>query len=121
MPHPTHLIPTTVVGSYSQLDWLVDRAALMHQGVPRISARDICRIPVKAENVPDAKHARSGDTCVEPTSYIAEIEAFRSWSARMISTASSARHHLPRLGALAGDGHADRGGARLAGLHIRAR
>ncbi len=25
MPYPTHLIPTTVVGSYPQPDWLVDR------------------------------------------------------------------------------------------------
>ena len=28
MPYPTHLLPTTVVGSYPQPDWLVDRAAL---------------------------------------------------------------------------------------------
>jgi 5-methyltetrahydropteroyltriglutamate--homocysteine methyltransferase len=48
MPHPTRLIPTTAVGSYSQLDWLVDHGALMHHDVPRISARDICRVPVKA-------------------------------------------------------------------------
>src|SRR5882762_6301665 len=45
MPYPTHLIPTTVVGSYPQPDWLVDRAALAHHGVPRVRARDIWRIP----------------------------------------------------------------------------
>jgi 5-methyltetrahydropteroyltriglutamate--homocysteine methyltransferase len=45
MTYPTHLIPTTVVGSYPQPDWLVDRAALAHHGVPRVSAHDIWRIP----------------------------------------------------------------------------
>ncbi len=28
MPLPTHLLPTTVVGSYPQPDWLVNRALL---------------------------------------------------------------------------------------------
>ena len=37
MPYPTHLIPTTVVGSYPQPDWLVDRAALRAHGVPRVA------------------------------------------------------------------------------------
>jgi 5-methyltetrahydropteroyltriglutamate--homocysteine methyltransferase len=45
MTYPTHLIPTTVVGSYPQPDWLVDRSALEHHGVPRVAARDIWRIP----------------------------------------------------------------------------
>jgi 5-methyltetrahydropteroyltriglutamate--homocysteine methyltransferase len=45
MTYPAHLIPTTVVGSYPQPDWLVDRSALEHHGVPRVSARDIWRIP----------------------------------------------------------------------------
>src|SRR5437879_8214434 len=44
MTYPTHLIPTTVVGSYPQPDWLVDRSALEHHGVPRIAARDIWRV-----------------------------------------------------------------------------
>ena len=44
MPYPTHLIPTTVVGSYPQPDWLVDRGALAHHGVPRVGAGDIWRI-----------------------------------------------------------------------------
>jgi hypothetical protein len=30
MTYPTHLIPTTIVGSYPQPDWLVDRDALAH-------------------------------------------------------------------------------------------
>jgi 5-methyltetrahydropteroyltriglutamate--homocysteine methyltransferase len=45
MTYPTHLIPTTVVGSYPQPDWLVDRARLEQHGVPRVHAHDIWRIP----------------------------------------------------------------------------
>ncbi|MGH7211629.1 MAG: 5-methyltetrahydropteroyltriglutamate--homocysteine methyltransferase, partial [Acetobacteraceae bacterium] len=45
MSYPTHLLPTTVVGSYPQPDWLVDRAALHRHGVPRTHAADIWRIP----------------------------------------------------------------------------
>src|SRR6267154_2494033 len=44
MTYPTHLIPTTVVGSYPQPDWLVDRSALEQHGVPRVRAGDIWRI-----------------------------------------------------------------------------
>jgi 5-methyltetrahydropteroyltriglutamate--homocysteine methyltransferase len=45
MPYPTHLIPTTVVGSYPQPDWLIDRGALEKHGVPRVHAHEIWRIP----------------------------------------------------------------------------
>jgi 5-methyltetrahydropteroyltriglutamate--homocysteine methyltransferase len=44
MPYPTHLIPTTVVGSYPQPDWLIDRAALEKHGVPRVHAHEIWRV-----------------------------------------------------------------------------
>jgi 5-methyltetrahydropteroyltriglutamate--homocysteine methyltransferase len=44
MPYPTHLLPTTVVGSYPQPDWLVNRAALEKHGVPRTHAQDIWRV-----------------------------------------------------------------------------
>ena len=44
MTYPTHLIPTTVVGSYPQPDWLVDRGVLEHHGVPRVGAPDIWRV-----------------------------------------------------------------------------
>lgn len=44
MPYPDKLLPTTVVGSYPQPDWLVDRTALEHHGVPRAHASDIWRI-----------------------------------------------------------------------------
>lgn len=45
MSYPTHLLPTTVVGSYPQPDWLVDRATLHKHGVPRTHAHDMWRIP----------------------------------------------------------------------------
>ena len=45
MPYPTHLLPTTVVGSYPQPGWLVDRATLHHHGVPRAHAHDMWRVP----------------------------------------------------------------------------
>ncbi|MBV8890155.1 MAG: 5-methyltetrahydropteroyltriglutamate--homocysteine methyltransferase [Alphaproteobacteria bacterium] len=45
MSYPTHLLPTTVVGSYPQPDWLVDRGALEQHGVPRVHAGDIWRVP----------------------------------------------------------------------------
>jgi 5-methyltetrahydropteroyltriglutamate--homocysteine methyltransferase len=39
-----HLLPTTVVGSYPQPDWLVDRA-LLQTMVPRVRVRELWRIP----------------------------------------------------------------------------
>ena len=44
MSYPNHPIPTTVVGSYPQPDWLVDRSLLEHHGVPRVHAGDIWRV-----------------------------------------------------------------------------
>jgi 5-methyltetrahydropteroyltriglutamate--homocysteine methyltransferase len=42
--YPTKLIPTTVVGSYPQPDWLVDREILSSGLVPRVHAHQIWRI-----------------------------------------------------------------------------
>jgi len=44
MPLPTHLLPTTVVGSYPQPDWLVDRQ-MLSKLVPRTRLQQIWRIP----------------------------------------------------------------------------
>ena len=41
MTYPTHLLPTTVVGSYPQPDWLVDRGALTRTAC-RARARTTC-------------------------------------------------------------------------------
>jgi 5-methyltetrahydropteroyltriglutamate--homocysteine methyltransferase len=42
MAHP--LLPTTVIGSYPQPDWLIDRAALSKL-VPRVRMKEIWRVP----------------------------------------------------------------------------
>src|SRR5688572_17032897 len=44
MPLPPHLLPTTVVGSYPQPDWLVNRQ-MLSKVVPRTRMREIWRIP----------------------------------------------------------------------------
>ncbi len=40
---PLPVIPTTIVGSYPQPDWLIDRAALS-EGVPRVRQRGLWRV-----------------------------------------------------------------------------
>jgi 5-methyltetrahydropteroyltriglutamate--homocysteine methyltransferase len=44
MAMPTHLLPTTVVGSYPQPDWLVDRA-MLSKSVPRTRMMEMWRVP----------------------------------------------------------------------------
>ena len=39
------LLPTTVVGSYPQPDWLIDRDRLTHQGPVRVRAQELWRVP----------------------------------------------------------------------------
>ncbi|HZT52686.1 MAG TPA: 5-methyltetrahydropteroyltriglutamate--homocysteine methyltransferase [Stellaceae bacterium] len=41
----TRLLPTTLVGSYPQPDWLIDRSKLTHSAPPRIRAREWWRVP----------------------------------------------------------------------------
>src|SRR5947208_14922404 len=38
------LLPTTLVGSYPQPDWLIDRAQLAKQMPPRVRARELWRV-----------------------------------------------------------------------------
>src|SRR5205085_4067764 len=38
------LFPTTLVGSYPQPDWLIDRASLSHQTPPRVRAKELWRV-----------------------------------------------------------------------------
>jgi 5-methyltetrahydropteroyltriglutamate--homocysteine methyltransferase len=45
MPLSLPLLPTTVVGSYPQPDWLLDRESLSKQLVPRVRAQTLWRIP----------------------------------------------------------------------------
>jgi 5-methyltetrahydropteroyltriglutamate--homocysteine methyltransferase len=44
MPMPKHLLPTTVVGSYPQPEWLVDRA-MLSKSVPRTRMHEMWRLP----------------------------------------------------------------------------
>src|SRR5271154_5269752 len=39
------LLPTTLVGSYAQPEWLIDRAKLASRFPPRVRARELWRIP----------------------------------------------------------------------------
>jgi 5-methyltetrahydropteroyltriglutamate--homocysteine methyltransferase len=43
---PPELLPTTVVGSYPQPDWLVDRE-MLSKGVPRVRTTEIWRVPAQ--------------------------------------------------------------------------
>src|SRR5690242_5101739 len=49
---PKHLLPTTVVGSYPQPDWLVDRA-MLSKSVPRTRMQAMWRLP--AEHLEEAQ------------------------------------------------------------------
>ena len=49
---PTHLLPTTVVGSYPQPEWLVDRA-MLSKVVPRTRMHAMWRLP--AEHLEEAQ------------------------------------------------------------------
>jgi ABC-type nitrate/sulfonate/bicarbonate transport system permease component len=44
MSRPLPILPTTVVGSYPQPEWLVDHGKLKARGVPRIRAPEIWRV-----------------------------------------------------------------------------
>src|SRR4051812_32915373 len=41
---PAILFPTTLVGSYPQPDWLIDRASLSKQTPPRVRAKELWRV-----------------------------------------------------------------------------
>lgn len=45
MPYTLPLLPTTVVGSYPQPDWLIDRDQLRNRLPARIRARELWRVP----------------------------------------------------------------------------
>ena len=53
------LLPTTVVGSYPQPEWLVDRGRLLEHGVPRTRASDVWKVPPQ-----DLKKAQDDATIV---------------------------------------------------------
>src|SRR5579872_5960826 len=44
-PEAPMLFPTTLVGSYPQPEWLIDRAKLAGRFPPRVRARELWRVP----------------------------------------------------------------------------
>jgi len=44
MMSPLPLLPTTLVGSYAQPDWLIDREKLRKRFPPRVRARELWRV-----------------------------------------------------------------------------
>src|ERR1700726_798828 len=42
---PQNLLPTSLVGSYAQPDWLIDRKRLAGRFPPRVRARELWKIP----------------------------------------------------------------------------
>ena len=85
MTYPTHLLPTTVVGSTPQPDWLVNRAALEKHGVPRTHAQDIWRIPGEL-----LEQARDDGTILASTSLDGTI---RVWDTRSRQTLKTLKRH----------------------------
>src|SRR6476659_6661837 len=45
MPAPLPLLPTMIVGSLPQPEWLIDRDRLGHQFPPRVRAKELWRVP----------------------------------------------------------------------------
>ncbi|HVD88729.1 MAG TPA: hypothetical protein VNB91_07535, partial [Jatrophihabitantaceae bacterium] len=41
---PVPILPTSLVGSYAQPDWLIDRAKLAGRFPPRVRARELWRV-----------------------------------------------------------------------------
>src|SRR5437870_12569304 len=41
---PQHLLPTSLVGSYAQPDWLIDRKKLAERFPPRVRAKELWRV-----------------------------------------------------------------------------
>ena len=84
------LLPTTLVGSYAQPEWLIDRAKLAGRFPPRVRAKELWRIPEPylAEAQDDATIARHQGCRRRPGS--TSSPTARS-AARAIRTASPRR------------------------------
>jgi 5-methyltetrahydropteroyltriglutamate--homocysteine methyltransferase len=48
-PGTLPLLPTTLVGSYPQPDWLIDRERLAAHTPPRVRMRELWRIPAQID------------------------------------------------------------------------
>jgi 5-methyltetrahydropteroyltriglutamate--homocysteine methyltransferase len=63
MPMPLPLLPTSLVGSYAQPEWLIDRKKLAGRFPPRVRAKELWRIPPEflREALDDATLLAIGD------------------------------------------------------------
>ncbi len=73
------ILPTTIVGSYPQPSWLVDRALLVRKGVPRTRAADVWRL--QGEELAEALDAATllavHDQCVAGIDIVTDGEIRR--------------------------------------------
>src|SRR5262245_66524791 len=91
-----HLLPTTVVGSYPQPDWLVDRA-LLHSGVPRVRMHELWRVsePYLAQAQDDATLIAIRDMERARIDLITDREMPRESYSHRVGTAPEAASHGP--------------------------
>ncbi len=87
-----NFIGTTVVGSYPQPEWLIDRDALTHAGVPRVRVRDIWRVP------PDQLEEAQNDATLAVIKEMerAEVDLITDGEVRRESLFQPVRHCLGR-------------------------
>ena len=55
------LLPTSLVGSYAQPEWLIDRAKLAGRFPPRVRAKELWRVRARAARAGPGRRHRAGD------------------------------------------------------------
>ena len=55
------ILPTTLVGSYPQPDWLIDRAKLAGRFPPRVRAGELWRVAPESAGAGSGRRDASGD------------------------------------------------------------
>ncbi len=85
----SHLLPTTVVGSYPQPEWLIDRAKLVGTMPPRIRMKEVWRIaePYLEEAQDDATRLAVDDMEAAGVDVITDGEARRESYSNRFATA----------------------------------
>ena len=97
---PQKLLPTTVVGSYTQPDWLIDRENLTTRLPPRVRVQEIWRIPPEHLEAAqdDATLLAIRDMERAGIDIISDGEVRReSYSNRVATALGRHRHRKPRL------------------------
>ena len=94
------LLPTTLVGSYPQPDWLIDKAALVKLGPPRVRAREVWRIVREitaggiAAVIVDKNHAAVTATTTRSVILVKGRVVFDGTSAELRTRGDVIRQHL---------------------------